>query len=83
MSFIKVRTHFVMKRDSVSEVVRLKPKRRGNSSPLVKTSGNKENRYNMGGSRNMVSRRNVGQDLTARPFRFSSTPGYFILGWRF
>ncbi len=49
MPFVKVWIHFVYEESLVSEVLRLKPKPR-DSSPLVKTSGNMENRRNQGRS---------------------------------
>src|SRR5258707_9051377 len=48
--FVKVWIHFVYEETWVSEVFRLKPKPRGDCSPLVKTSGNMGNRRNKGRS---------------------------------
>jgi hypothetical protein len=49
--FVKVWIHFVNEESLVSEVLRLKPKSRRNSSPLAEASGNMENRGNKGCSR--------------------------------
>jgi len=50
MPFVKVWIHFVYEESRFSAVIRLKPKPRGNSSPLAEASGNMENRRNKGRS---------------------------------
>ena len=51
MPFVKDWINFVYEESLVSEALRLKPRPRVNSSPLVKTSGNMGNRDNKGCSR--------------------------------
>ena len=51
MPFVKDWINFVYEESLFSEDIRLKPKPRGNSSPLAEASGNMENRRNKGRSR--------------------------------